>query len=85
MDIIKNTIIPLEEENMKIQTKYLRRNYFNIDRSLRSISYKGISKKAINTKQKRVLLELSIQKYFENNIEILNKKYDLKLEIQKRP
>ena len=63
----------------------LKRNYFNIDRPLSSISYKGITKNEISKKQKRVLLELSIQKYFENNIEILNKKYDLKLQILKRP
>ena len=64
----------------------LKRNYFSINPSTISKFYKGgISKKEINTKQKRVLLELSIQKYFEKNIEILNKKYDLKLEILKRP
>ena len=65
----------------------LKRNYFNIDRPrpLSSIYYKGISRTEINTKQKRVLLELSIQKYFEKNIEILNKKFDLKLDILKRP
>ena len=63
----------------------LIRNYFNIDRSLSSISYRGISKKEINTKQKRVLLELKIQKHFEKHIEILNNKFDLKLDILKRP
>ena len=63
----------------------LRRNYFNINRQISSKSYKGISKNEINTKQKRILLELSIQKYFEKNIDELNQKFDLKLEIQKRP
>ena len=63
----------------------LKRNYFNIKRPISSSTYKGISKKQIDEKQKRILQELTIQKYFENNIEILNKKYDLKLEIQKRP
>ena len=63
----------------------LRRNYFNINRHISSKSYKGISRNEINTKQKRILLELGIQKYFEKNIDELNQKFDLKLEIQKRP
>ena len=63
----------MEKREYENIDEILRRNYFSINRVVSSNSYKGISKDEINKKQKRVLIELEIQKYFEKILKYLIK------------
>ena len=62
----------------------IKRNYFDLDNT----KINGLYTKNVSINKERVEkanLELKIQKYFEDNIEELDKEFDLKLEIQSRP
>ena len=61
----------------------LKRNYFNLNKKIPK-NYEGLHNKQIDYAKNRALLELNIQKYFEENIEEINKHFDLKLEILER-